>query len=42
MTWIKIVSFEEARGRLRQLYERIAHASGNVDNIMLAHSLRPH
>jgi uncharacterized peroxidase-related enzyme len=42
MTWIKIVNFDAATGRLRQLYERIAHASGNVDNIMMAHSLRPH
>ena len=42
MTWIRIVSFEEAQGRLKRLYERIAGPGGNVDNIMLAHGLRPH
>ncbi|WP_298843270.1 carboxymuconolactone decarboxylase family protein [uncultured Roseobacter sp.] len=42
MTWITTVPFEAATGRLRQLYERIRGPGDNVDNIMMAHSLRPH
>ena len=42
MTWIKTVSYEAAKGTLRQLYDRIKGPDDNVDNIMLAHSLRPH
>ena len=42
MTWIKTVAYEEASGKLKKLYERIKGPDNNVDNIMLAHSLRPH
>ena len=42
MTWIKIVPFEHATGKLKRLYERVKGPDNNVDNIMLAHSLRPH
>ncbi len=42
MTWIKTVPFEEAAGRLRKLYERVTGPDNNVDNTMMAHSLRPH
>lgn len=42
MSWIRTIPFAEASGRLRALYERIAGPDNNVDNIMLAHSLRPH
>jgi uncharacterized peroxidase-related enzyme len=42
MTWIRTIAYREAKGRLRALYERIAGPDENVDNIMLAHSLRPH
>lgn len=42
MTWIDTVSYEAATGALRQLYDRIKGPDNNVDNIMLAHSLRPH
>lgn len=42
MTWITTISYEEASGRLKKLYERIKGPDNNVDNIMLAHSLRPH
>lgn len=40
--WIAHVPYPEARGRLKQLYDRIKGPGDNVDNIMLAHSLRPH
>jgi uncharacterized peroxidase-related enzyme len=42
MTWIRTIAYEKAQGRLRNLYDRIKGPDDNVDNIMLAHSLRPH
>jgi uncharacterized peroxidase-related enzyme len=42
MSWIKIVSREQAAGRLRELYERVAGPDGHVDNVLQIHSLRPH
>lgn len=42
MTWIKTIPYEEAQDGLRNLYDRIKGPDNNVDNIMQAHSLRPH
>ncbi len=42
MTWINTVSYNDSDGELRKLYDRIKGPDDNVDNIMLAHSLRPH
>ncbi|MFX4219503.1 MAG: carboxymuconolactone decarboxylase family protein [Thalassobaculum sp.] len=42
MTWIKTVAYEDAAGRLKTLYDRVKGPGDNVDNIMMAHSLRPH
>jgi len=42
MTWISTISYDEASGALKKLYERIKGPDNNIDNIMLAHSLRPH
>jgi uncharacterized peroxidase-related enzyme len=42
MTWIKTVPYDEANGRLKQLYDRVKGPDNNVDNIMMSHSLRPH
>ena len=42
MTWIATIAYDEARGALRKLYDRIKGPDNNIDNIMLAHSLRPH
>jgi uncharacterized peroxidase-related enzyme len=42
MTWIKIIEPKRADGRLKTLYERTCGADGQVDNILQAHSLRPH
>lgn len=41
MTWIKTISPLAAKGKLAQLYARVAGVNGQVDNILLAHSLRP-
>lgn len=42
MTWINTVSYDDSDGELRSLYDRIKGPDNNIDNIMLAHSLRPH
>ena len=42
MSWIKEISFEDARGQLKQLYKRIAGPDGYLDNVLSVHSLRPH
>ncbi len=42
MTWIETISYEAAKGRLKAIYERIRGPDDNVDNILMAHSLRPH
>ena len=42
MTWISTVPYEKAAGRLKVLYDRIKGPGDTVDNIMKAHSLRPH
>ena len=40
--WISHVPYSAATGRLKDLYDRVKGPDDNVDNIMLAHSLRPH
>ena len=42
MSWIHRISYADSEGELRKLYDRIKGPDDNVDNIMLAHSLRPH
>ena len=42
MTWIGIVAEGDATGPLKKMYERLKGPEDNIDNIMLAHSLRPH
>ncbi len=40
--WIETVDEASATGRLQVLYGRVVGPDGHVDNIMRAHSLRPH
>jgi uncharacterized peroxidase-related enzyme len=42
MTWISTIAYDDAEGALKKLYDRVKGPGNNVDNIMLAHSLRPH
>ena len=42
MSWIETIPYQAAKGRLRKLYDRVKGPDDNVDNIMLAHGLRPH
>lgn len=41
MAWIKVISFSEATGYLRELYQKYLEPAGVVDNIMMIHSLNP-
>ena len=40
--WIHMIPLAEARGTLKDMYELAKTPSGTVDNVMRAHSLRPH
>ena len=39
MAWIKIISEDEAQGKLKEYYNRYAEPTGEVDNILKIHSL---
>ncbi|MBZ0113130.1 MAG: carboxymuconolactone decarboxylase family protein [Thermoanaerobaculia bacterium] len=41
MAWIEGIDENEARGRLRKEYERLADPEGAVDNILKIHALNP-
>lgn len=40
--WIEMISEEDATDVLREMYEKARTPHGTVDNVMKAHSLRPH
>ena len=42
MSWIETVSYGEATGRLKRIYDRIRGPNGEIDNILRVHGLRPH
>lgn len=42
MAWIETISYKAATGKLKAIYERIKGPDGTIDNILVAHSLRPH
>jgi uncharacterized peroxidase-related enzyme len=42
VTWIRVIEYDESTGYLRQLYDRVKGPSGDIDNVMKAHGLRPH
>ncbi|MBL4661702.1 MAG: alkylhydroperoxidase [Alcanivoracaceae bacterium] len=42
MSWIKTIKYAEADKNLLKLYNQVKGPDNNVDNIMMAHSLRPH
>ncbi len=42
MSWIKTISYQNATGKLKALYERIKGPNNYLDNIMKVHSLKPH
>jgi len=42
MTFIKVIDPQQAGGRLKKIYQRVQAPDGQVDNVLQAHSLRPH
>ena len=42
MSFIKIIPYKEADSSLKRLYDKVKGPNDVIDNIMLAHSLRPH
>ncbi|WP_299440619.1 peroxidase-related enzyme [uncultured Aquimarina sp.] len=42
MSWINEISFENATGQLKRIYDRVKGPNNNIDNVLSIHSLRPH
>ncbi len=42
MSWIKVIPFEEAHGKLKSIYKKIKGPNNQIDNVLSIHSLRPH
>lgn len=42
MSWIKTIPQGEATGKLKIIYDRLSPSGKRIDNILTAHSLRPH
>ena len=40
--WIRLIPYAESSGYLRELYDRVKGPQGQIDNVMKAHSQRPH
>ena len=41
MAYIRYIPYEDAEGRLAELYDRYRGADGSLDNILRIHSLNP-
>ena len=42
MSWIKVIPFEDANGKLKSIYNKIKGPNNKIDNVLSIHSLRPH
>ncbi len=42
MSWIRVIPFEEATGKLILIYKKIKGPNNQIDNVLSIHSLRPH
>lgn len=42
MSWIEEIPYDEAKGALKKLYDRVKGPNNNIDNVLSVHSLRPH
>lgn len=42
MSWIKVIPYNEATGKLKAIYKRVKGPNGQIDNVLSIHSLRPH
>lgn len=41
MAWIKVIEEEEAEGKLREAYDKVASSRSRVANVLKVHSLHP-
>lgn len=42
MSWIQTISYTEAKGKLKRIYDRIKGPNNSLDHVLSIHSLRPH
>ncbi|WP_298518619.1 carboxymuconolactone decarboxylase family protein [uncultured Kordia sp.] len=42
MSWIHIIPFDKATGKLKSIYNKIKGPNNQIDNVLGIHSLRPH
>nr|WP_321235232.1 peroxidase-related enzyme [uncultured Psychroserpens sp.] len=42
MSWIKVIPFDHATGKLKSIYNKIKGPNNQIDNVLSIHSLRPH
>jgi uncharacterized peroxidase-related enzyme len=42
MSYIKVISYQEATGKLKAIYNKIKGPNNQIDNVLSIHSLRPH
>lgn len=42
MSWITIIPFDKATGKLKTIYNRVKGPNNQIDNVLGVHSLRPH
>ena len=42
MSWIKTIDYNDAKGKLKNLYKRVKGPNNTIDNVLKIHSLRPH
>ncbi|MEH6537422.1 MAG: peroxidase-related enzyme [Psychroserpens sp.] len=42
MSWIKVIPFNQATGKLKSIYDKIKGPNNQIDNVLSIHSLRPH
>ncbi|MBC8753777.1 peroxidase-related enzyme [Kordia sp. YSTF-M3] len=42
MSWIQMIPFEKATGKLKSIYTKIKGPNNQIDNVLGIHSLRPH
>lgn len=39
--WIRTISYKDSKGNLRKVYDKVKSPHGTIDNVYMAHSLRP-
>jgi len=42
MPYIKTISYKEATGKLKRIYDKVQGPNGHIDHVLSIHSLRPH